>query len=59
MSVQMLEAMGDFAIEKLTVIANQIYETGIITKQMRKSVFLTIPKIDGTLDCKKQRTIVL
>ena len=55
--VEMLEAMGEFAIEKLTVIANQIYETGTITKQMRRSVFITIPKIDGTLDCKKHRTI--
>ena len=55
--VEMLEAMGEFAIDKLTVIANQIYANGIITEHMRKSVFITIPKIDGTLECKKHRTI--
>ena len=49
--------MDDFAFEKLTVIANEVYETGAITRHMKTSVFVTIPKINGTLECKKFRTI--
>ena len=39
------------------MIAKQIYVTGEITKQMKTSAFVAIPKIIGKLECKKFKTI--
>ncbi|XP_042893463.1 uncharacterized protein LOC122267465 [Penaeus japonicus] len=55
--VKMLKALGEFAIRNITVLANQIYNEGVITEQMYKSSFIPIPDINGTLDCSKRRTI--
>ena len=55
--VEMLEALGEFAIKKITVLANQIYNDGAITEQMCNSFFIPLPKINGTLECNKHRTI--
>ena len=56
-AVEMLKALGDFAIEKITEIANIIYDNGEVTTHMCKSIFIAIPKIQGTLECEKHRTI--
>ena len=56
-NIEMLKAVKDFSIEKITKIANIIYEEGTITEEMCKSVFITIPKQAGTLECNKHRTI--
>ena len=56
-SVEMLRALGDYAIDKLTDIANKIYDSGEVPSQMCKSIFIAIPKIQGTLECDKHRTI--
>lgn len=55
--VEMLEAMGEFAIKNITILANQIYNEGAITEQMCNSIFIPLPKINGTLECSKHRTI--
>src|SRR5215469_6571721 len=41
----MLKALGNFAVKKLTIPANKIYESGELTRQMSKSVFITTPKV--------------
>ena len=51
-AVEMLKALGDFAIEKITEIANIIYGNGEVTTHMCKSVFISISKIKGTLRVK-------
>lgn len=56
-STEMLEAAGSFGVEKVTQIANMIYDTGYIPKRMRESTFIAIPKKEGTLECEKHRTI--
>ena len=56
-SVEMIKALGDFGVEKITDIANRIYDTGEVTNQMCKSTFIAIPKVQGTLECNKHRTI--
>ena len=56
-SVEMLRAIGDMAVEKITEIANKVYNSGQIPEQMCKSEFIAIPKVSGTLDCEKHRTI--
>ena len=55
--VEMLEALGEFAIKNITVLLNQIYNEGTITEQMCRSIFIPLPKINGTLECSKHRTI--
>ena len=56
-SVEMLEALEEFGVEKVTKIANTIYESGYIPQQMREAKFIVIPKKKGTLECEKHRTI--
>src|SRR5215469_7901034 len=53
----MLKALENFAVEKITTLANKIYESGELTSQMSKSVFITIQKVQGTLECEKHSTI--
>jgi len=36
---------------------NKTYESGELTIQRSKSVFIAIPKVQGTLECEKHRTI--
>ena len=55
--VEMLEALGDFATEKLTDLANKIHSTGMIPQRMQESEFIVIPKKAGAVDCSKHRTI--
>src|SRR5215469_8636549 len=56
-ALKMLKALGNFAVEKITTLANKIYEFGELTSHMSKSVFIAIPKVQGTLECEKHRTI--
>jgi len=53
----MIEAAGSFGMEKVTQLANKIYNTGYIPERMRESMFIAIPKKEGTLECEKHRTI--
>ena len=55
--VEMLRALGDYGSEKITWMANYMHDTGELPEQMEKSLFLTIPKKPGTLECSKHRTI--
>lgn len=56
-TIEMLKAAGDVAIKNLTAIANKVYMEGKVTEQMCKSIFITLPKVNGTLDCEKHRII--
>lgn len=55
--VEMVEALGEFAVNKITDIANKVYETGIIPQRMQESEFIVIPKKVGAVECSKHRTI--
>lgn len=55
--IEMLQAVRDMAVKSITEIANKIYNSGQVTEQMCKSEFITIPKVSGTIDCDKHRTI--
>ena len=54
--VQMVEVAGGLVIDKITRIANRIYDEGYIPVVMRESVFVTIPKKPGAVECEKHRT---
>src|SRR5215469_16251510 len=50
-ALEMLKALENFVVEKITTLANKIYESGELTIQMNKSVFIAIPKVQGKLEC--------
>ena len=57
--IEMLKALEDFGIEKLTDLFNKIYETGHLPDDLLQSVFITIPKKSKANDCSDFRTISL
>ena len=56
-TIEMLWAVREVAVETITKIANKIYMENQDAEQLIKSAFITIPKVSGTLDCEKHRTI--
>ena len=46
-------------MDKVTEIANKIYDTGYIPEEMRKSTFIALPKKPATVECSQHRTISL
>ena len=55
----MISACGDFCIKTITKMANKIYDTGNIPNEMKKSIFIAIPKKAGTTECNMHRTLSL
>ena len=58
-AVEMVEALGEFAIDKVTDMAKEIYGTGTLPQRMKKSEFIVIPMKVGAVDCTKHRTICI
>lgn len=58
-NVELIEALGDFGIGKLTAIANEVYDKGSFPEDLCKSIFITLPKKPGAIDCEYHRTISL
>ena len=57
--VEMLTALEEEGVDLLWKLFNIIYETGQISTEMLKSVFIVIPKKLNTLQCENHRTISL
>ena len=58
-AIEEVEALGEFGIEKLTHLLNEIYDTGEIPTEMSKSIFIALPKKPGAIECELHRTISL
>ena len=56
---EMIEALAEFGVSKITEIANYIYDSKERPRQMLESVFIPVPKKPGTPECKEHRTISL
>ena len=56
---EMIEAVATFGISKVTELANIIYNSGEVPKQMLQSVFIALPKKAGTIECDNYRLISL
>ena len=56
---EMLTALGEFGIKEITKLLNIIHVTGEIPTDLKKSVYIAIPKKIGTVECDKHRTICL
>ena len=58
-TIEKVQALDDFGIERLTALANKIYDEGHFPDEMSKSIFITLPKKPGTTKCELHRTISL
>ena len=58
-STEALKAMGDFGLDKLTSLCNQMYKNAYIPEDLRTSVFIVLPKKANAIECSDHRTISL
>ena len=54
-----LKALDEHNIEIITSLCNIIYNSGMITREMKHSVFITLPKKPKAMICTEFRTISL
>ena len=55
--VEVIQALGDFGVDQLTSLFQKMYETGYVVESLCESVFIALPKVEGTLDCSRHRTL--
>lgn len=58
-ATEMVTALEDFGIKKVTKLLNKIYHTGKIPEDMKRVVFSALPKTPGATQCAQHRTISL
>ena len=58
-TIEMIIASGNFGIRKIVELANKVYDTGYIPKEMYRSIFIITPKKPGAVECSLHRTISL
>ena len=58
-TIEMILASGNFGLRKIVELANKIYNTGYIPKEMYRSIFIAIPKKPNAVECSLHRTISL
>jgi len=58
-TAELLFACKELSIKNLCILANKIYETGVIPRQMKESVFIPLPKKGNLLECGNYRLISL
>lgn len=57
--MELLRALDEDKRDMIWKLISEIYQTGKFPKEMLKSIFVTLPKIPGTLDCASHTTISL
>ena len=58
-SAEMLQAAEEFSTQEITKIANEIYNSGEIPRELLQSIFIALPKKPGAMECELHRTISL
>lgn len=56
---KMFTTSGDFRINKITEVINEMYDSGNIPEDPSKSIFIPLPKKPGANKCELRRTISL
>ena len=56
---ELIAALDELGIKSVTKLVNNIYDTGTIPEDMKRSVYIALPKKPGTVDCDQHRTISL
>ena len=59
LSIELIEALEEYGIEKVTTLLNEIYDTGQIAVDISRSIFIALPKKPGATDCELHQTISL
>lgn len=54
---ELITALDEVGIKAVTKLLNNIYDTGEILTDMKKSIYIAIPKKPGTAECDQHRTI--
>jgi hypothetical protein len=57
--IEMIKALEEFGIDTITDLCNEMHKTGYIPKDLKTSVFITLPKKPKAIDCTDYRTISL
>ena len=55
--VEMIKALEEYGLEKLTGVINKIYDEGAFPEELAKSIFIAVPKKSGAVNCEDHRTI--
>ena len=55
-TTEMLVAAGEVGLLELTELSNMIHNQGSFPSQLNKYIFITLPKVNGTIKCEKHRT---
>lgn len=58
-TAEIIIASKEVSVNKICHLANKIYRTGTIPKQMKESVFIPLPKKGDLLECANYRLISL
>ena len=58
-AIEMIIALKEFGVEKLTDFANKVYDAGTFPEELSKSIFIALPKKTGATECELHRTISL
>ena len=58
-TTEMLVAADEIGIFEPTHLSNLIHNQGSFPNELNKSIFITLPKVNGTIKCEKHRTISL
>ena len=56
-AIEMIKTLEEWGVKIVTELANSIYDSGQIPDAMSRSIFITLPKKPGAIECKKFRTI--
>ena len=56
-SVELIEALEELGIRKLTQVINKIYDSGELPHGMLRSTFIALPKKAKAVECSQHRTI--
>ena len=56
---EMITSLEDYGVSKMTDIISGIYDTGEIPEDLCRSVFISLPKKPGAVECELHRTISL
>ena len=57
--MEMVEALENYGVMKLTEVINKIYDDGKFPDDLCKSIFITLPKKPGAVECGQHRIISL
>ena len=58
-TTEMIKSLANFGIDTITELCNDIYNTGYIPKDLKTSIFITLPKKPRAVECEDYRTISL